>query len=105
MKNTKNVKCITLSVDCMSATAEEQALYGVNSWGFDFFVRMEDAQELMLHTVNRFAEFHLPQLNIKLGLPITVSESNVWTKEAIDACINNNLGFLKEAQESTRKIL
>ena len=105
MKNIKNVKCVTLSVDCMAATFEEQVQYGINSWGFDFFVRMEDAQELMLHTVKRFAEFRLPQLSIKLGLPITVSESNVWTKEAIDACINNNLGFLKEAQESTKPIL
>ena len=97
VKNTKFVNCVILCVDCMSTSFEEQVKYGVNSWVFYFFVRNEDAQELMYYTMNRFAEFQLPQFSIRLGRPITVSEKNVWSKEAIDACINCNLGFLKES--------
>lgn len=96
--NNKLVECTTLSVYCKKATVEEQITYGVNAWGFDFYVRKEEAYDLMIHVVKRFAEFHLPMLNIRLGKNLFINEHDVWTKQAIDTCLDANREFLEDSR-------
>jgi hypothetical protein len=101
--NSNLVDCIPISVDCMKATEKEKKLYGVNAWGFDFYVRESEASNIMYYIITRLSEYSLPILNVNLGKLVKLRECDIWSKETIETCISNNMGFLLEAENQTLK--
>lgn len=92
MKQTVN--CITLRVDCTTVSNKEEEIYGVNTWRFNFYVREEEANTILLHTMVKLSEFPLFKSNICFKKKVNITESNVWSINTIDCCLNDNLGFL-----------
>lgn len=92
----QTLNCVTLRVDCTTVDDVNECIYGVNTWRFDFYVREEEANLLLLNTMVKLTEFPLLKFNVRLKKRVNLTVNNVWEMNTIDHCLNDNLGFLKQ---------
>ena len=94
------IRCTTLDVDCTLESEVEKREAGVDTFGFEFFVPRSQANEMLFYSLMVLSNYRFVESGARLGKDVIIGESDVWTKEAIAQCINQNLSFLKEEKEN-----
>jgi hypothetical protein len=97
--SSKLIKCANIHIECHKDTDNEPKIEGVNTFSFDFYVFNFEASEVILYTLTKLSVYKFKEISIGLKENVFVNMSSLWTKEAIDSCIDNKLGFLKEDDE------
>ena len=80
----------TIYVDCFNDD-------GAKLWSFAFNVKVDEASDLMFHTVMSLSSYHFSDLDVRIGPEIIVSGEEIYTREAISECIKNTVTLSKES--------
>ena len=102
MKN--QVRCTTISVDLVRNETDRE-LTGYDYYGFDFFVKAEEAVDMMFYVVLLLDQYGTPALDIQIKDQFYLDEDKVWTKEKIKQTFEDNLTFLEEVKQANRKLV
>ena len=93
------VKCRRLCIDLMrNELEEEDSEFAYH--GFDFYVREEEAEEMMGFALEELAKLEVPYLRASLEESRLTVEPEVWTKEKIAQSFLDNMSFLEEVKQS-----
>ena len=95
-----SVKCAKIGVDCTKNDPVDVKAGGPEWLGFDFFVKVKDAEEIMEYISSVLASLSIPKHEIYISEFYTLSENAVWTKERIYQTIKKDAEML--IQEASR---
>ena len=74
-------------IPCVHIVASLKDEYD-RTWGFTFFVKANEAEETMLHTVSVLHRYAFDQIEVKkTEIVFYLAEGQEWTKEGIEAFI------------------
>ena len=85
-------ECFKIVVDCQHNDEVDIKCGGPYSLGYDFFVLTEHVDDIMNYIIEVCAELGTPILAIYYDPSVTFEkeDKDVWTKERIYECIENN---------------
>ena len=88
-------KCRRISVDSVYNDPVDIRCGGPEYLGFDFFVKEEEVKEMTVFIADTMNKYGVPLYGMSVvGLPVSLSENKVWTKERIESCIQNDASYL-----------
>ena len=83
-------ECIKICVDCVKNDPVDIKAGGPEYLGFDFFVRIEEAEEIKLFISECLNKYGIPLVNIYYSGMCSLNDSNVWDELRIEDCISKN---------------
>lgn len=83
--------CRRISVDSVHNDPVDIRCGGPEYLGFDFFVKEGEVKEMAIFIADTMNKYGVPLdgMNV-VGVPVSLSENKVWTKERIEACIQKD---------------
>ena len=84
------VICSQIVVDCAPNDNQDIRMGGPQYLGYDFFVLREQADEMLEHVKNVIHQTGAPLIRAYIGDTVVKTTDQVWTKERIAKCIQNN---------------
>ena len=92
----KKVLCSKISVDCIKNDIVDIRCGGPVFLGFDFFVKKDEVDSMIIFIAETLKEFDVPYINISPTKDVMIERNKVFTKKAIVACIKREAPTLKE---------
>ena len=93
------IRCAKIGVDCTKNDPVDIKAGGPEWLGFDFFVKAQDAADIMEYISSVLASLNIPEKSIYISDFYNLSETAVWTKEKITEYITNDANYLISAEE------
>lgn len=88
-------KCRKISVDSVYNDPVDIRCGGPEFLGFDFFVKEEEVKDMAVFIADTMNKYGVPLNGMNVvGLPVSLSENKVWTKERIESCIQKDASYL-----------
>lgn len=88
------IRCAKIGVDCTKNDPVDHKAGGPEWLGFDFFVRTQDAEEIMEYISAVLASLNIPEKSIYISSFYNLSETAIWTKERIYETIKKDAEML-----------
>ena len=87
-------KCAKIGVDCTKNDPVDYKAGGPEWLGFDFFVKAQEAADIMEYISSVLASLNIPELEIYISDFYNLSETAIWTKERIYETIKKDAAML-----------
>lgn len=87
--------CRKISVDSVYNDPVDIRCGGPEFLGFDFFVKEGEVKDMAVFIADTMNKYGVPLNGMNVvGLPVSLSENKVWTKERIESCIQKDASYL-----------
>ena len=88
--------CVKIAVDCTPNDPKDIELGGAEIIGFDFFVKEEDAKDIIKFILVALQRLEVPLMNIGVVEKLQLREHNICPREKILESINGQAQLIKE---------
>ena len=104
MKN-KVFKCYKISVDCCANDPVDVRVGGPEYLGFDFFVKEENKDEMILFVAETINSLEMPLFKVYFSDTALLEERDIWSKERIVETILKEKDFIIDEKKRNHQVL
>lgn len=93
--NQEKSNCAKISVDCAYNDPVDVRCGGAEILGYDFFVKKENADEIIEYIKNVLNNLNVPFMGVYVDDYLMLAEKDIWSKERIFDAIIKQAEYIK----------